>query len=485
MPEIGEVARAVHYIRKHLVGRTLTKVTAFEDANVFGKVGTSHTEIMKHLTGKKVISSAQQGKYFWMIMSSPPHLVMHFGMAGWLRFKSEHTFYYRKKENEDDESWPPRWTKFLLETDGRGEDKIEAAFVDMRRFARVRLVDCPADEIRQHSPLVENGPDPVQDKDIVTVDWLKELCHKKKVPIKAMLLDQANISGIGNWVGDEIMYDARMHPEQYANTLSDLQIEQLHKSLHYICGTAVDLLSDSEKFPKEWLFKHRWSKGKKADHRMPNGEKIVFLTVGGRTSAVIPSMQKKTGPVAASMSDAESDSDKKPKTKKGNKRVKEEVDMVEDEPTLKKAKRGKRIKDETEENNHKAVNGTNSRSQSSTRKSRDDQQSSTTVSKTRTRTKSTNSPDKVGKKKAAKKEDVQADNTDEGEERMNSETARRRKAASTGTSKTKDGASGKSTKRKTKSSEQANDSNTVNGEDQSERDDNSTGRRRSGRLRNL
>ena len=68
-----------------------------------------------------------------------------------------------------------------------------------------------------------------------------------------MLLDQANISGIGNWVGDEIMYNAKMHPEQYANTLSDDQIKKLHKSIHYICDTACELLADSEKFPEDWF----------------------------------------------------------------------------------------------------------------------------------------------------------------------------------------------------------------------------------------
>lgn len=47
--------------------------------------------------------------------------------------------------------------------------------------------------------------------------------------------------------------------------------------------------------------KHRWGKGKKDGDRLPNGEKIVFLKVGGRTSAVVPARQKKTGPVAGDL----------------------------------------------------------------------------------------------------------------------------------------------------------------------------------------
>ena len=132
-------------------------------------------------------------------MASPPHPVMHFGMAGWLKMKNEDTAYYKPDASESDPEWPPKYWKFTLET--AEEPKAEAAFVDFRRFSRIRLVDCKADELRNTSPLKENGPDPVLDKDVVTVDWLKEKLGSKKIPIKALLLDQANISGIGNWVG--------------------------------------------------------------------------------------------------------------------------------------------------------------------------------------------------------------------------------------------------------------------------------------------
>ena len=104
---------------------------------------------------------------------------------------------------------------------------------------------------------------------------------------------------------DEVLYNARIHPEQYSNTLSAAQVKQLHKSIQYVCGFAVDSLADSRKFPEEWLFKHRWGKGKKdSAAKLPNGAKFVYLTVGGRTSCVVPSVQKKTGPVAKDVDDA-------------------------------------------------------------------------------------------------------------------------------------------------------------------------------------
>ncbi|ETN46587.1 formamidopyrimidine-DNA glycosylase [Cyphellophora europaea CBS 101466] len=373
MPEIAEIARTVHYVRKHLVGKTIASCTALNDDKVFdAKYQTTGPQFEKHMINNTIKDVGQQGKYFYLIMSKPPHPVLHFGMSGWLKYKNEHTYYYQPKEGETEpEEWPAKYWKFHLETKpAKGEEKVEAAFVDSRRFARIKLVDCPGDQIRQHKPLSENGPDPVIDKDKVTVEWLKQKCHSKKVPIKAMLLDQANISGIGNWVGDEIMFNARMHPEQYANTLTDEQIEQLHKSIHYVCGTACELLADSEKFPDDWLFKHRWGKGKKdATKTLPSGEKILFLTVGGRTSAVVPSLQKKTGPVAKDMDEAEDpdaeQEDEKPKKTKGKgklknqpemngtaapavngkkRKVKEEEDQVEEKKPAKPAKAMKKAK---------------------------------------------------------------------------------------------------------------------------------------------
>ena len=311
-------------------------------------------------------------------MSSPPHPLMHFGMAGWFKIRDQETAYYKPAKPEASPEWPPKYWKFALET--AEEPKCEAAYVDLRRFGRIRLIDCAADQIRNVSPLVENGPDPVIDRDIVTEEWLAEKLGSKRVPVKALLLDQANISGIGNWVGcvlldyswnpnclaidtnsvnrDEIMYDAKIHPEQYSNTLTPAQIKQLHKSIHYICSFAVDNLADSSKFPEEWLFKHRWGKGKKdSSTTLPNGSKFVYMTVGGRTSCVVPSVQKKTGPVAGDVKDEagreDADGEKKAKQKggkRGSKPKQEETKETEVEPPKKGSKGKKRTaKTENEE----------------------------------------------------------------------------------------------------------------------------------------
>ncbi|KAF3909835.1 hypothetical protein ABW21_db0204090 [Orbilia brochopaga] len=265
-------------------------------------------------------------------------------MTGWITFSKAPEAHYRADMADGDASeevvWPPKFFKFELEVD---DDGNRVAFTDPRRLGRVRLINTPADNIRKVSPLKENGPDPVVDG--LDEKWFTQILMKRKVPVKALLLDQAFISGVGNWVGDEILFHAHIHPEQYSNTLSEAQQKQLYQSTLHICQTACDLLGDSSKFPPDWLFKYRWGKGKKGN-KLPSGEKIDFVKVGGRTSAYVKSRQKATGGTAVKK-EAESDDGETPKkSTKKRKAVKaeeeDEEDAEDDEEEYTPAKKGRR-----------------------------------------------------------------------------------------------------------------------------------------------
>ncbi|EGP91810.1 uncharacterized protein MYCGRDRAFT_34505, partial [Zymoseptoria tritici IPO323] len=348
--QIGEVARIVHYLRKHLVNRTIASCQGFDDDIVYGKVGCTATAFSQAFTGKRVSLAGQQGKYFYLTLAeSKVHSVLHLGMTGWIKFNIEETGYYRQgKDKPVTEEWPPKYVKWLMKIDAEGErEALEVAFVDPRRLARIRLVECEAGEIRRVSPLKENGPDPVIDKDIVTLEWMTALMRRKKVPVKGLLLDQANISGVGNWVADEVLYQARLHPEQYSNTFSDEEIGRLRDALLEVTGIACATLSDSEQFPSDWLMKHRWDKGKKASNVLPNGEKIVHLTVSGRTSAIVPSVQKKTGNVAGDFKEDDVEDGAEEKKEKKKPPVEDEVEEAEEgehEPEPKKVTKAKKSK---------------------------------------------------------------------------------------------------------------------------------------------
>lgn len=264
-------------------------------------------------------------------------------MLGWIHIKGDrtaYTNYYKKLKPEEMEAWPPKYWKFILKTD---DPVVEVAFTDPRRFGRVRLVDCPGESIRKYSPLVENGPDPVVDIDIFTEKYLREKMHSRRVPIKALILDQSVISGVGNWVGDEVLYQAKLHPEQYCDDFTDEQIKKLYDAIRYVCQFAVDKLGDSDEFPKNWLFHYRWSKGQKgAVGHLPSGEKLAFLTVGGRTSCYVPEVQKKTGRIVQGVKEELIESDQE--ESKPKKTAKSRSAKVEDGPISNKRKKAEEEK---------------------------------------------------------------------------------------------------------------------------------------------
>lgn len=270
--------------------------------------------------------------------------------TGWIHIKGERTAYtnYYKKMKDGEDQWPPKFWKFRLETK---EPAVEVAFTDPRRLGRVRLVDCPGKDIRKHSPLVENGPDPVVDLDRFTEEYLRKKMKARHVPIKALLLDQTTLSGIGNWVGDEVLYQAKLHPEQYCDEFNGQQIKKLFESIRYVCQESVDKLGDSDEFPKDWMFHYRWGNRPSAPtSRMPNGEKLAFLKVGGRTSCYAPAVQKKSGHVPPGVkeepivSDAEPEKPTKKKAAKSKPKKEEDSEDDEDEqPRKKKVKTEKAV----------------------------------------------------------------------------------------------------------------------------------------------
>eukprot|EP01137_Pigoraptor_chileana_P016909 Opistho-2@74168 len=184
--------------------------------------------------------------------------------------------------SDDGSAWPPRFARLWFTMD----DGTRVAFVDARRLARVRPLDDPA-VLRARL-----GFDPVHC--MPTLEVFRMGLAARGMPIKALLLDQEFSAGVGNWVADEVLFQAGVHPEVRAKELSDAQSAVLHEKLKYVCETAVGLDGECDKYPATWLFHVRWGKGKKNKPITADGHKVEFLTVGGRTSAYVPSLQRKT-----------------------------------------------------------------------------------------------------------------------------------------------------------------------------------------------
>ncbi|KZT67651.1 hypothetical protein DAEQUDRAFT_728891 [Daedalea quercina L-15889] len=291
MPELPEVERAAKLVRDVALGNKIVDVETTEDNIVYS--GTSHLEFAQTVKGRRVTNVGRYGKVFYLELDGEGKMpVLHFGMTGTLQIKGQLAMYYRETPRKASTDWPPRFMKFILHVeDSTAQTIVHLAFLDARRLGRVRLCADPLTE----PPISTLGFDPILS--MPDFDWFKQAVLKRGCPIKALLLDQSFSAGVGNWVADEILYHARVHPEERCSVLNDEQLRALYKHTPEVCRVAVELNADDTRFPEDWLFKHRWGKGKKGKNRelkLPDGKPatIKWITVGGRTSAYVAELQR-------------------------------------------------------------------------------------------------------------------------------------------------------------------------------------------------
>lgn len=288
MPELPEVEAARRVLEKECVGKRIVRVEAVEDDKVFSG-GLSPDQIRGALTGHTTLAVKRKGKHCWLEFEpgSTQALLLHFGMTGGVAVKGKAGAQYQRYSISCDENeWPPRFTKLQVCLD----DGTEWAYCDSRRFGRVRLLNIEGATVENQAPVNALGWDPLLD--MPTLEEFTISLSKQRRAIKALLLDQSFSAGIGNWVADEVLYQSKIHPEQPADSLTAEQVRQLHQAIHHVCLTASDAGADATTFPENWLFHHRWKKSGKSTKMLLQGHKVEHITVGGRTSAYVPAVQK-------------------------------------------------------------------------------------------------------------------------------------------------------------------------------------------------
>lgn len=242
------------------------------------------------------------------------YLFLHMGMTGRI---STPQCIPKLKELSDTEIYPPPNTYLRLVAGPN-----QACFSDPRKFGAIYLKDALEEDFDSLAPdawtstrtlQVDNSQEPEEESTIH--DILLKL-SEQSMGIKGVLLDQKRaVCGVGNWVADEVLYQTRTHPDQ--NYLTKGEAKVLLHRLHIILDQAVQCLYKDQDFPLEWLFHYRWSKrgSSKTAVKDAHGRSIVFVTSGGRTSAVVPSIQNKESRKPATTS----------KPKKAQKKSKESV----------------------------------------------------------------------------------------------------------------------------------------------------------------
>ncbi|KAL3942434.1 MAG: hypothetical protein SGBAC_003357 [Bacillariaceae sp.] len=224
-----------------------------------------------------VAAVRRKGKQLCLILktkSSTCYLFVHMGMTG--RIATEGNIPQLQELSAKAEYPPPSTYLSFFSGD------YEASFSDPRKFGHVLLKES-MEEMEELAPDALNG---AVDNRTSILDKLSD----QSIGIKALILDQKRcVSGVGNWVADEVLYQIQMHPDQ--DYLATEEATHLLDTLLQIVQVAVKALKEKREFPKEWLFHYRWNKKKVTkDHK---GRTVTYLISGGRTSAVVPSLQKK------------------------------------------------------------------------------------------------------------------------------------------------------------------------------------------------
>jgi formamidopyrimidine-DNA glycosylase len=264
MPELPEVECARRLAERHLAGRQILRVGVAPDPIVFA--GVPPRRFAHVLGGRTVVGAGRKGKHLWLELDHRPWPVFHFGMTG--------SFHVYRRPAER----PTYWKLELLMDNG-----VRLAMRNVRRLGRIRLLRDPENE----PPICHLGWDPL--RRMPPLPAFVDTVRRRSTSIKAVLLNQALIAGIGNWMADEVLYQSRIAPSRHCRSLTDQELRTLHRGIRRVVRLAVEADAEADRFPATWLFHCRW--GKNPDARTAGGEAVRFDTVAGRTTAWVPARQ--------------------------------------------------------------------------------------------------------------------------------------------------------------------------------------------------
>ncbi len=234
MPELPEVETARSALEHAALGRRIVEV---DDSDRYTCRPHPDGEIRAALLGRELTGAFRRGKSLWCTTSGigegttpGPVLGLHLGMSGHLLISDPAGVVtdggdwmngrYAKAEATGKDL--TRWDRFGL----RFADGGALRFFDPRRLGRVRL-DPNVDAL---------GPDAAT----VSAQEFVTRIARSKAPVKARLLDQSVIAGVGNLLADEIFWQARIAPTRPADELSSTELTTLHRAVHTTVAAAIE-----------------------------------------------------------------------------------------------------------------------------------------------------------------------------------------------------------------------------------------------------
>ncbi len=277
MPELPEVETVANGVHARIAGLRIERVWTSGKPQTFK---SPETEIVETLTGARIERVRRVGKTvvcdLLLAGTSEPttrghaQLLVHLGMTGRLLVAAPEV------------PWPPHTHAVLTLSDGR-----ELRFVDPRRFGRLSVV-------REDGGYTGPGAEPTT----ISPGEFAQLFKGRKLAIKAALLNQSILHGVGNIYADEALFRAGIRPRRAAGRLSKPELARLHAALQQVLARAIELggssvsdYVDAAGIRGFFQLEHKVY-GRAGDVCHDCATPLKKIVVGGRTTVYCPKCQR-------------------------------------------------------------------------------------------------------------------------------------------------------------------------------------------------
>lgn len=265
MPELPDVEGDKRLL-DHQARRQFIRGVEVEDRRILRKL--SAAEFKRRVVGRRILSSRRHGKHLLAALDHNEWITLHFGMTGALVACAA-------------EGAPPPYTRLRLDLSGG----TSLCYTDPRRLGHVGL----AEDAERFIATEKLGPDALDPK--LTLARFRAIIAAARGSAKSVLMDQRRVAGVGNTYADEILFQARLHPELPIRRLDEAAVARLHRAMRRVLKEAIARGAGSEHFadrlPASYLLRHRHPGG-----RCPRcGGPIATLRLGGRTTHYCPRCQ--------------------------------------------------------------------------------------------------------------------------------------------------------------------------------------------------
>lgn len=236
MPELPEVETVKRGLERLIVGRVI-ETAVHDTAKSFPN---PDSEVRQFLLGASVTGVRRRAKVLLIDLSSEYTLVTHLKMTGQLVFRGDEVFGAGHPNDSLVGTLPDKSTRVTITF----ADGSHLYFNDQRKFGWMRLM--PNISVGEIDFMKKLGPEPLEDS--FTADILFDrLQRRKNTTIKAALLDQTVLAGVGNIYADEALWGAKIHPSTLVKNLPKAKVALLHQELRYVMNLSIEKGGSTDK----------------------------------------------------------------------------------------------------------------------------------------------------------------------------------------------------------------------------------------------